>query len=265
MNSLSPQKAVLLRATLLVLCAYSICANAQRTLSYEVLQELPHHSESFTQGLYLSGDSLYESSGIYGRSYIQKYDAQSNEINHERKLPGNLFAEGLTLFNNRIYLLTWKAGVALVLEPDTLNPIKQLRYDGEGWGITHDGKHLITSDGSHQIRYRNPQTLAVVRTIDVHNSWRRYKHINELEFADGAIWANVWQQDIILKISPKDGSVLGVLNLTPLRKQNLSHQKTKSIEQVLNGIAYDNTKNAFWVTGKFWPKRYLIKIHSGER
>lgn len=229
---------------------------AEQRLTYTVLQEAEHHKESFTQGLYLTGSQLYESSGLYGRSFIQRYDVATNKIQVKRKLPGRLFAEGLTLFNNQIYLLTWKAGVALVLDPVSLVPTQQLSYAGEGWGITHTPKYIITSDGSSKLNFRDPQNFEVTRSITVHNQWRRYKNLNELEYAEGAIWANVWQSDLLLKISPKDGTVLGTVNLSALRKQ----QTTLANENVLNGIAYDPEKKAFWVTGKFWPKRYLIKI-----
>ncbi len=230
---------------------------AETALDYTILEKQPHDPKIFTQGFYIEDNMSYESSGLFGRSFVRVYETETRQIYAEKELPHNIFAEGYTLFNDHLYLLTWKSEQALLLNPKTLELISQYSYAGEGWGITHTDKELITSDGSHNLYFRNPNTFNITRSISVHNAWRRYKHLNELEFAQSAIWANVWQSDLILKISPKDGQVLGVANFKALAKENRSYNKQQN---VLNGIAYDKQRDAFWITGKFWPYQYLIKF-----
>ncbi len=230
---------------------------AETALRYKILEKRTHDTSLFTQGFYIEGDTSYESSGLFGRSFVRAYETNTKDIIAEKRLPNNIFAEGITQFKNKLYLLTWKAGKALVLDPKTLELIKHHTYHGEGWGITHDEKKLITSNGSHILSFRDPSTFQTERTISVHNKWRQYKHLNELEFAQSAIWANVWQSDLILKISPTDGQVLGIANLKALSKENRSKNNQQN---VLNGIAYDKQREAFWVTGKFWPYKYLIQF-----
>ncbi len=230
---------------------------AETAIQYKVLEKRAHDPKLFTQGFYIEGGVSYESSGLFGRSFVRAYDTYSNHTFAEKKLPSRIFAEGLTLFNNELYLLSWKAGKALALDPKTLKTTNQYTYSGEGWGITHTQKKLITSNGSATLSYRDPQTFKVTSTLTVHNKWRKFSHLNELEFAQSAIWANVWQSDLILKISPKDGRVLGIANLKSLSEENRSQN---SQQNVLNGIAYDKKRNAFWVTGKFWPYKYLIQF-----
>lgn len=227
---------------------------ADNSLSVTVLEERPHDSSAFTQGLLINEGKVYESSGLYGKSFIRRYDNQSQKIEKQRKLPNKFFAEGLTLLNKQLFLLTWKAGMALVLDPKTLQPLKKFTYSGEGWGLTHSSNELIMSDGSDRLTFRDPSTFKKTNSILVHSKRKRYKHLNELEYAESAIWANVWQSNFILKISPRDGSVIGIADLSKLTVKN---NQIKS-ESVLNGIAYDHEKKAFWITGKYWPTRYLV-------
>lgn len=229
---------------------------AEKALSVTIIDQQPHDSRLFTQGFAMHQGKIYESSGLYGKSFIRRYDSKTQKIEKQRRLPNHFFAEGLTHFQDRIFLLTWKAGTALVLNSDSLQVQKKLSYSGEGWGLTHSDTELIMSDGSDRLSFRNPSTFKLNRSISVHNKWRRYKYLNELEYAESAIWANVWQSNLILKISPKDGSVLGVADLSTLVKKNSPIKNQK----VLNGIAYDPDKKAFWITGKFWPSRYLVRF-----
>ncbi len=250
-------KTVHLVFCLLVYIANTLPCFGETALRYKVIEKRAHDPTLFTQGFFIEGNTSYESSGLFGQSFVRAYETSSEEIIAEKRLSKNIFAEGITQFQNKLYLLTWKAGKALVLDPQTLDIIYLHTYQGEGWGITHDQKNLITSDGSHILSFRDPSTFNTTRTIPVHNRWRQYKHLNELEFAQSAIWANVWQSDLILKISPKDGQVLGIVNLKALAKENRSKNNQQN---VLNGIAYDKQRDAFWVTGKFWPYKYLIEF-----
>jgi len=240
---------------LLFICT---CAHGEEKLNYTIVEAKAHDPDTFTQGLVMDGDTMYESSGLYGRSFIRSYDEKSNDIRAQRRLSSRLFAEGLALRNKSLYLLTWRAGRLLVFDAKSLEPLRELTYQGEGWGLTHDNRHFIMSDGSDKLYFRNAKTFAVERQISVHNRWRKYRKINELEWAENAIWANVWQAPYILKISPKDGEVLAIINLSELVQNN----STRATDTVLNGIAYDRSRKAFWISGKFWPLRYLVKFHS---
>lgn len=226
----------------------------------ELLEQRAHDPKTFTQGLYWHNKKLYESSGLYGKSFIRRYDATSDAI--EKTMPVNtrFFAEGLTLFNNELFLLTWRAETLLVFDPESFQLKKKLTYSGQGWGLTHNQKQLIMSNGSEIISFRDPKTFDVQRTIEVHNRWRKYKKINELEYAQSAIWANVWQEPYILKISPDNGEVMGIVSLNTFVGEN----STSPNRNVLNGIAYDAERDAFWITGKFWRKRYLVRFNEAK-
>ena len=228
-----------------------------KKLNYTILEEKKHDTNSFTQGLFWQDGKLYESSGLYGKSFLRRYDANNLNIEQQVRLPARFFAEGLTLYQDKLYLLTWQAGTLLVYDKNTFQEQKPLKYQGQGWGLSHDGKHFVMSDGSDQIYFRDSQSFEVVRKVQVHSKWRKYKKINELEFAEGAVWANVWLKPYILKISPDNGEVLGIASFSDLVSVN-----TKSPRHaVLNGIAYDKSRDAFWITGKLWPKSYLIRFN----
>jgi len=229
---------------------------AAKTLDVVIIDQAPHDPRVFTQGLYFQRGDIYESSGLYGKSFVRRYRAGTGEVTHEILLPKHLFAEGITLFRERLYLLTWKARQALVLDPTTLKIKNRLSYTGDGWGLTHNASELIMSDGSDTLYFRDEETFQVKRTIVVKNKWRKFRNINELEYAQSFIWANIWQSPLILKVSPDDGEVVAQANLRQLVEKN----STVPGHTVLNGIAYDKKRKAFWVTGKFWPSRYLIKF-----
>lgn len=231
-------------------------ARAEQTLRAVVIEQKPHDPTLFTQGLILHGGDLYESSGLYGKSFIRRYDAQTQEIKNELALPAHYFAEGLTLFDQQLIVLTWKAGRALVYDPHSFAFKGQRSYAGDGWGLTHNGSELITSDGSATLYFRDATTFTVKRTLQVRNKWRKYRHLNELEYAASYIWANVWQSPLILKIAPHTGEVVALANLRDLVRQN----SARPGHSVLNGIAYDAERDAFWITGKLWPRRYLVRF-----
>ncbi|TQV67769.1 glutaminyl-peptide cyclotransferase [Exilibacterium tricleocarpae] len=233
-----------------------LCAAAAPPLSYTVIDSQAQNPGLFTQGLEIAGDRLYASSGLYGKSWIAAYKLESGTVVRTQRLPRSLFAEGLTLLQNRLYLLTWKAGRTLVFDPDDFTVLNTFHYTGEGWGLTHDGTHLIMSNGSEQLVWRDPATFEPVRRLRILHGERPRHQLNELEYADGFIWANVWQQDTILKIHPTDGQVVAEADLSRLRRKTV----TPDHNNVLNGIAYDPQRQAFWVTGKLWPKRYLVQF-----
>ncbi len=241
----------------------TVWAQVPESLDYTILQQKKHNPDFFTQGLILHNNKIIETSGLYGKSFISEYNIDSNVESKRVQLPRSIFAEGLTLFDNQLYMLSWRSHTAFVLDPMNFGFVKSFQYKGEGWGITHNHAHLITSNGSAKLTFRNPSTFTPIKTITVHDDTRQYSNINELEFAQGLIWANVWQSSTILAIDPNTGQVKGMLNLHKLAKQNHTIPEVS----VLNGIAYDKELGAFWVTGKLWPMRYLIqpKWHHKDR
>jgi glutamine cyclotransferase len=224
-------------------------SNTPLLWDYQLLNSAPHNPNSFTQGFLKDGDTFYESSGLYGRSFIERY--QQGSITRAN-LPKGYFAEGLTLFNDQLYVLTWKEGTLLILDKTTLQVRRTLFYSGEGWGLTHNDQYLIMSNGSHVITFRDPNDFSIVKSLSVQG----LSNINELEYVDGTLWANSLNDNHIYAINPKNGCIIGKMDLTSLRTQTIKPEPNN----VLNGIAYDKAVKALWVTGKYWPKRYLIAL-----
>ncbi len=230
-------------------------SNALPLFDYTILATKTHNKKSFTQGWIKDGNTFYESSGHYGRSFIQRYD---NKTTTTRHLPSRYFAEGLTLLNNTIYLLTWREETLLVIDKDSLATIQQLPYRGEGWGLTHNNQHLIMSNGTMKLSFHNSLDFSIIKSLNVkHPAIKDNLMLNELEYVDSIIWANSWKSDNVYAINAKNGCILGALDLHALR-HDLKPQKG----EVLNGIAYDKARNGLWVTGKNWPKKYLITLPS---
>lgn len=227
--------------------------------SYEVIDRQSHGKHLFTQGLILENEELFISSGLYHRSFIEVQNIKNN-TQRSRSLPKNIFAEGLTLFRGNLYLLTWKAGRVYIYNPESLEKIGNFRYFGEGWGLTNNDQYLIRSDGSHRLHFHSPTDFTLEKTIEVTREGKAVWRLNELEFAEGYIWANVWKENKVYKIDPASGKVIDDWNLSSLT-QSLSITDPNS---VLNGIAYDKNRKAFWLTGKRWPKRYLIKLKAAS-
>jgi glutamine cyclotransferase len=225
------------------------------TWSFKVVAAYPHDPSAFTQGLVIHAGQLYEGTGLYGSSSLRRVDLTSGRVEKLRPLDSQYFGEGITILGDRIYQLTWQKGVAFEYALDTFQPLDTFRYQGEGWGLTEDGTDLIMSDGTSTIRFMDPKTFAVVRTIAVHDGDKAIDRLNELEFIDGEIWSNIWYDDRIVRISPKDGEVLGWIDL-----KSLYPSTARSSEAVLNGIAYDAKSKRLFVTGKNWPQLYEIKI-----
>lgn len=229
-------------------------------LGYQVLQTLPHDSRTFTQGLLLQGDTLVETSGLYGQSFIVRYDLNTGVQRQFKRFPARYFAEGVADYRGHLYVLTWKAGVLMQLDEQSLAVVGTHQYEGEGWGLTHDNRHFIVSNGSDRLQFRDLRTFKSVRELRVVDPDRTWKNLNELEFADNLIWANVWQTSSILAINPEDGRVKGILDLSRLTRVN----STRPGDSVLNGIAFNPATGTFWVTGKLWPNRYEIRIEWPE-
>jgi glutamine cyclotransferase len=229
--------------------------DAAAAAGFEVVAAYPHDSSAFTQGLAIEAGQLYEGTGQYGASTVRRVDLRSGRPDKQRALNQRYFGEGIAILGGLLYQLTWQNGVVVVYNLATFEVERTMQYDGEGWGLTHDGRELIMSDGSATIRFRDPQTFAVTREIQVRAAGVPLPKLNELEYVDGEIWANIWYDDRIARISPATGEVLGFVDLAALYPQS-----ARSSEAVLNGIAYDAAAKRLFVTGKNWPQLYEIRV-----
>lgn len=225
-------------------------------LGYKIVATRPHDPESYTQGLEFSGRRLFESGGGYGSSTVREVNPATGEVLRKRPMAKNIFAEGITLLNNELWILTWKENTAYVFEPDTFKFLRTHAYQGEGWGLTHDGTQLIMSDGSSKLKFIDPKDFSVKKTIEVKDGSQPVEQLNELEYVNGAIFANVYTTDRIARISPEDGRVTGWLDLSALRKQLPRPNRA----EVLNGIAHDPATGRFLIAGKLWPTTFEIEI-----
>jgi len=230
------------------------CAHAADT--YRVIHAYPHDQHAFTQGLVYVDGQLYESTGIKGQSTLREEDLETGRILRMQLVSDQYFAEGLTDWKNTLIQLTWQSHIAFVYDRATFRLLRTFRYDGEGWGLTHDAKSLILSDGTATLRFFDPDTFKEVRRINVIDHGKPITQLNELEYVQGEIYANVWHTDRIARISPATGHVIGWIDLKGLMPRDL----LSSAEAVLNGIAYDATHNRLFVTGKLWPKIFEIKV-----
>jgi len=233
------------------------CKPKGKALSYELIKTHPQDVACYTQGLEFNGGDLLESGGRYGESNVRRVNPQTGEVLQSRKIPGLMFAEGITVLNGELWLLTWKEKIALVFDPKTFELLRRHSYEGEGWGITHDGSRLIMSNGSSTLSIRDPKDFKVIKEIEVTRDGRPVEAINELEYVDGEIFANIYTKDEIVRIDAESGKVTGVLDLSALRDR-LVQGKTAAEE--LNGIAHDRKTGHLWVTGKRWPQMFEIAI-----
>lgn len=236
--------------------ASAVPDNRARQVSYEVVNSYPHDPTSFTQGILWADGGFYESTGLYGQSKLRRLEFPSGKVLKQISLDPELFGEGLALIDTRLIQLTWKSHRGLVYEKDGFRLLQEFNYDTEGWGLTFDGKNLILSDGSSNLFYLDAQTFKPIRKLAITMNGQPVPELNELEFIDGEIWANVWQTDLILRINPSTGQVTSFLNL----KQILSPSDRKGSENVLNGIAYDPEQKRIFITGKLWPRVFEIKL-----
>jgi glutamine cyclotransferase len=228
--------------------------------TYEIVRKYPHDTKAFTQGLVIKDGVFYEGTGGRNtdkfKSSLRKVEIESGKVLQKKDLAPDYFGEGITIFKDKIYQITWEEETAFQYDMN-FNLLKEFKYQGEGWGLTHDGTNLIMSDGTHVIRYLNPENFEMVRTLVVNEKGKPLMRINELEYIKDEIWANVWQTGFIYRIDPKSGNVLGKIDFTKLTEDVL---KDESNTDVLNGIAYDAQNERIFITGKLWKNVYEIKI-----
>ena len=224
---------------------------------YTVVRSYPHDPKAYTQGLEYVGGVLYEGTGLKGRSGVRKVELESGKVIQEERLHQQYFGEGITITQGKLFQLTWQNRTGFVYEANTLKFIRNFSYFGEGWGLAHDLAGLIMSDGTSTLRFLELTRFQERRRVKVTDAGVPIERLNELEWVRGEIWANVWETDYIVRISPKDGRVLGWIDLKGL----LSGPAVKlGPEAVLNGIAYDAQKDRLFVTGKLWPRVFEVKI-----
>jgi glutamine cyclotransferase len=218
--------------------------------TYKVLNAYPHDEKAFTQGLVFEGGYLYEGTGLYGSSTLRKVNLETGGILQIHRLSKQCFGEGITIYKNRIIQLTWQSRMGFVYDKRSFRVLRKFRYPTEGWGITYDGKRLIMSDGTATLYFLDPETFKQIGQVTVLDAKDPVNGLNELEYIQGEIYANVWKKNLIVRISPKTGIVVGWIDLGGLCKWN----------GVLNGIAYDREHDRLFVTGKLWPYIYEIKL-----
>jgi glutamine cyclotransferase len=224
--------------------------------TYRIVRTYPHDPNAFTQGLVFVDGSLYESTGLNGKSSLRMVDLETGRVLQFQPVDSKYFAEGLTNWGSTLVQLTWESHVALVYDRFSFRLLRTFSYSEEGWGLTQDGKSLILSDGSDTLRFFDPATFREVRRVGVKDRGKPVSEINELEFIRGEIYANIWHSDRIARIDPASGKVLGWIDLNGL----LPAAEHSSAEAVLNGIAYDSAHDRLFVTGKLWPKLFEIQI-----
>jgi len=238
-----------------LLAAISLAHAAAPEYGYQVIHVYPHDRTAYTQGLEFRGGFLYEGTGLEGRSTLRKVKLETGEVVQRIPIAPELFGEGITVINQQILQLTWKAQMGFVYEQGSFRKLRTFHYPGEGWGLTNDGTRLYMSDGSSQIRFWDPATIHESKRIDVRDGSVPVTELNELEWIRGEIYANVYQTDRIVRVSPADGKVLGWIDLAGI----LPPADRDGID-VLNGIAYDSLGDRLFVTGKLWPKLFEIKL-----
>jgi len=225
-------------------------AEAVPIYTYRVVNAYPHQREAFTQGLVFDRGYLYEGTGIKGASTLRKVKLETGGVVQVHRLPKDLFGEGITIYQNRTIQLTWQSGIGFVYGKDSFRVLRKFRYPTEGWGITHDGKRLIMSDGTATLYFLHPESFETIGRVTVHDAHDPVPMLNELEYIGGEIYANVWTKNRIARTSPRTGAVLAWIDLGGLCRW----------KGELNGIAYDAENDRLFVTGKLWPFIYEIKV-----
>ncbi len=233
-------------------------AAAQETVleTYEVVREYPHDPAAFTQGLVFHDGFLIEGTGRRGQSTLRKVEIETGRVVERADVDPRLFGEGIAIHDGRAYQLTWTSGIGLIYDLDSFQAVQQFRQVTEGWGLTSDGEQLIQSDGSHNLYFLDPATMQPTHKVEVHDADGFIDQINELEYIDGEIYANVWHSWEIYRISPRDGRVIGRIDMSGL----LDTTELPDPESVLNGIAYDPETGRIFVTGKLWPKVFEVRF-----
>ena len=223
---------------------------------YQIVNIWPHDSNAFTQGLILMDGKLLESTGQQGSSSLRRVELESGKVLKKVDVPVPYFAEGLTALNGRLYQLTWQHNIGFIYDAQTFDRLGEFNYQGEGWGLTTDGQSLILSDGSNRLRFIDPAGFRVTRSITVTDGSAPVRELNELEYVNGEIYANVWHDNRIATIDPQSGHVKAWIDLSGL----IPEGELQDPEAVLNGIAYDQANDKLIVTGKLWPRLFEIKV-----
>lgn len=226
------------------------------TYTFRILNSYPHDRDAFTQGLVFENGTLYEGTGLYGRSSLRKVDLETGEVLQLHPLPSEYFGEGITILRDTIIELTWQSHKGFIYDKNSFEMLREFNYETEGWGITNDGKRLIMSDGTATLYVLDPETLKTIGHIQVNDNGRPVDNLNELEYISGQIYANVWQTDNIAVIDPYSGRVTGWIDLSGV----LPPQTDGKPVDVLNGIAYDAKNGRIFVTGKLWPRLFEIEL-----
>lgn len=228
---------------------------------YRVVNVYPHDTDAYTQGLIVRGGFLFESTGRYGQSTLRKVELETGRVVQQHRLDRAYFAEGLTEWNGQLVQLTWRSQIAFVYDLVSFAPRRTFGYSGEGWGLTHNQQEFILSDGSATLRFLSPTSFRETRRLVVRDGGIPVRDLNELEYVRGEIYANVWHTDRIARISPQSGQVTGWIDLKGL----MAAAYRLDAEAVLNGIAYDETRNRLLVTGKLWPRVFEIEVVRNRR
>ncbi|APG63944.1 glutamine cyclotransferase [Tenacibaculum todarodis] len=230
--------------------------------SYKIVNTFPHDKKAYTQGLEFNNGFLYETTGRKGQSWLRKVDYKTGEVLQQEDLSSTYFGEGMTIFNDKVFWLTWQAGKGFVYDVNSFKQEKSFEYfnSKEGWGLTHNDTELIKSDGTNRIWFLDPVTLKEKRSIQAYTNKVSLQSLNELEYINGKIYANYWQKPLIAIINPENGTVDGIVDLTNLVKEMKKTQKLDDADDVLNGIAFDAKNNRMFVTGKHWSKLFEIEL-----
>ncbi len=243
-----------------------LAAKAPEIYTYEIINEYPHDNMAYTQGLEFHNDTLYESTGKKGRSSLRKTDYETGKVLQQVDLDDNFFGEGITIMDDKIYMLTWRSKTGFVFDLKTLEKTGSFQYgqSKEGWGLTNDGQKIYKSDGTEKIWILNPETLAEVDFIETVTNKSINDSANELEYVDGKIYANVYQKSGVMIIDAKSGAIDGVVNFGGLSDKVTHHDSWNDRDNVLNGIAYHPERKTFFVTGKDWDKMFEVQIKKKE-
>ncbi|MBX2944808.1 MAG: glutaminyl-peptide cyclotransferase [Cyclobacteriaceae bacterium] len=235
--------------------------DTNNTIPYLIFKIFPHDTDAFTQGLVVANGKLIESTGQHGTSWIAEVEISTGKQNKKVLLDKEYFGEGVTVLNNKVYQLTWKNKKGFIYDFKTYEKLGEFTYDSEGWGITHDHVNLIMSDGSDKLYFLDTLSLKPVRTVTVTENGKPVKNLNELEYIEGYVYANLWQTNYIVRIDPVTGNVLGRLDLTKVAEAVYPGNPNAD---VLNGIAYEPKSKMILITGKLWPNMVAIKFKEGN-
>jgi glutamine cyclotransferase len=244
------------RPFLLVQAPHPASPHRPQEYTFAIVAVYPHDTSAFTQGLAYRDGFLYEGTGREGQSSLRKVRLETGEIVQQVNLEPDLFGEGITLLNDKVIQLTWKSGIGFVYDLNSFRLLRRFSYSGEGWGLATNGRELFLSDGTSEIRVLDGETFQEKRRIKVHEGSTAVDQLNELEFVEGQVFANLWHSNRVARISPQTGDVVGWIDLTGL----LSPMYRLEPEAVLNGIAYDPIRKRLFVTGKLWPRIFEIKL-----